>query len=858
MRSIRNYNNRPLSQKILFCGYASAIVLFSACDSTRRVPEGQYLLTHNIIKYPITQSGKKKGLEKEITSVTKQEIANLEIPPKIDPQAVLAYVKQKPNTKILGKIPLHLFIYNLVNPEKAQEKKVERDQKIDAKNRKKIAEGKKALTDDQIKAKKQRRTFREWLMNAGEPPVILDSSLMNASLKQVGLFIQSKGYFNCKVRDSVSVRNKKAKVFYIIKHGIPYRIDSLKYKCDDSVMLAKIYADSANCLINRGNIYDQDDFLKERDRLTHYLNDNGYYAFSKLYIHYDIDSSIGNHFMNITIGISRFAKQDSLHPDSTIEIAHPVFHVRKVIVQMQFNPSNTLYVASDTLVVNDYIFTYPKGQMGFKPSRLLQKIFIKKGDLYRISNVDNTYTGLTQLKTFRYTSVKFVQAGNSNMLDCYIQLMPTVRQSIGVDAVGENTGGELGVQGDVIYENKNLFNGAEIFQFKLKGGLEAQTIVGSQPSSSNPGGLNNIDQLNTVDIGPEMDLIIPRPLFQFKRSADYDSTNGMHRRFLRLWPKANPQSVFKILYDYQDRPTEYERNIFGLAHTFNFDPFEKKDLKQWHIEFKFPEVNYVHATLFPAFQNDLEETNNFFLINSFNNLVIPDIGATVIFNNQVLTKLRNFDFFKISAEESGSLLYFGKITTIGGVPISHYLKEELDYRHYFVLSKDDKLVYRFYTGFGQPLAGVPQELPFDKSFWGGGANDLRGWEARSLGPGGYNGVNIIDQIGDIKLESNLEYRFNVIKLLGLALFVDAGNIWLLHPNPAVPNGNFVWTGPNSFYNQIAVNTGVGIRLDFTYFVFRFDFGVPIRDPARPPGEYWTMSEISLNRMVINLGIGYPF
>ena len=859
MKKEQSHNRRTISAKAIFIVCVTSVILFAACNPARRVGEGQYLLKRNAIIYA-TSKAKGRGLEKEITSLTKRELAKLNIPPEIAPQFILSYIKQKPNTKILGIIPLHLLIFNMVNPEKAQEKKVERDQKIDAKNRQRIAAGKSALSDEKLKAKKQKKTWREWLMSAGEPPVILDSELMSASLKQIKLFLQSKGYYDCIVRDSVSVENKKAKVIYLIKYGKPYKIDSIKYVCEDPSMISILYADSTNRLINKGDNFDRDAFLKERDRITHYLNDNGYYAFTKEYIHYDVDSAGMSHRINAVIELKKFTQQDSIVPDSVIETAHPIFHIGNVVIRMQYNPSNPNYVANDTTIIGDYKMVFPKGQMGFKLKRLLTKIFIKKGDLYRISNVDYTYTGLAQLKTFRYISVKFVPAAN-NILDCYIELMPTVKQSFNQDIEGTNTGGDLGVQGDIAYENNNLFKGAELFQVKVRGAFEAQEILGT-----NTAGSNTSVPFNTIDIGPELDFSIPHPVFPFN--------------LFKYWPKANPQTTLKFTYDYQNRPTDYNRNIFGFAYTLNFDPHEKKNLHRWNILVKLLEVNYVHAKVFPDFYDQLVSTENFFLLNSFTNHLIPDCGLTFQYDDQAPTKQHHFNFFKINLEESGYLLrvftptftapIFSKVPqfinpdqnggySLFGVPYSYYIKGDADYRHYFVLSKDDKIVLRAFAGMGIPMAGVAQELPFDKSYWAGGSNDIRAWEARELGPGGNTQQTDIDQIGDIKLEANAEYRVSIIKIFGLGFFVDAGNIWLLNPSPTIPNANFVLKGPNAFYNQIAVGAGFGLRFDFTYFVFRLDFGWQMRNPALPLGHKWEAAEkLPLLPNAVNFGIGYPF
>jgi outer membrane protein assembly factor BamA len=842
------------------------------------VPANQYLLTKNAVIYRSDQSKKKsKGL---IGASESNIVAKLTVSPEINSTQVITYIKQKTNTKILGLIPLHLFIYNSVDSAKAEYNKKKRNDKIDEKYRKKneerIAKGESPIPESKIKAKKAKKTAAEWWMNAGESPVIFDSTLMAGSLKQIKLFLQSKGYFQSKVHDSVAVKKKKAKVFYIIDPGKPYKINSIHYTSEDTALLPEIHADSVNCLLNVGDNYNYDMFSKERDRIAAHLNNIGYYKFASPYVYYDIDSALGDHKMNVTIGISKYAEQDKKYQnaDSIIKVAHSKYSIRKVFIQMNYNPSATSYYAGDTIWLNNYIVVFPDKKPGFKPNHLLNKIFIRQGDVYDGANVDYTYTGLAQLKTFRYIAIRFATVGK-DQLDCYIQLALVTKQSIGIDGELDDTGGDLGVQGDVIYENKNLFRGAEVLQLKIKGGFEAQRVLGNQQTETqSETGLGKIIQLNTFDIGPELDLAIPRPLFPFNLGANIDSTHVFHHH-IGLWPKANPQTVLKVSYNYQDLPFEYTRHIFGLAYTFNYDPFEKKDLKKWRIELKLPEINFVNAELTPDFQQRLISTNNYFLLNSFTNHFVPDLGFALTYNDQVLSKAKQFNYFRIGLEESGYLLRAftpvlnlqlpqlinpdpNRVYSIFGVPYSYYAKVDADFRHYFVISKDDKVAFRVLAGIGIPMAGVPQELPFDKSYWGGGSNDIRAWNARTLGPGGYDQTTVVDQIGDIKIEANAEYRINVIKILGLAYFIDAGNIWLMHADPAVPDGNFMLNGPNNFVNQLAVGTGIGFRFDFTYFVFRIDLGVPIRDPARGLGDEWTTREISFNRMTIQVGIGYPF
>ncbi|HTB06027.1 MAG TPA: BamA/TamA family outer membrane protein, partial [Bacteroidia bacterium] len=803
----------------------------------------EYLLSQNRIIYPDLANS--KTLAGKLTSLPGEQIAILTLPPEIAVKQLMAYIKQKPNTKILGILPFHLLVYNLVDPEKEAEDVVLKKRKIDDKN-KKIDE-KNIIREQQHKKLKKhksyRRTFGEWLMSVGEPPVILDSVLIRNSVKQLTLLLQSKGYFECRVSDSVRAKVHKAVVLYYIRLGKPHKIKNVQYEIEDPELAPFIFADSVSCLIKLGDNYNADNFQNERERITRKLNDEGFYAFSKSYVHYDIDSNMGHHQMNVIIGIKKYAVQDSAYRDSIIETPHKRFYINNMYVQMQYNPATPNALGTlDTLMVDSTTFLNPTGQLRFHPKRILAKIFFRKGDLYSISNVEYTYTGLSQLKVFRYVNIKFERVSpQSNLLNCYIQLMPNTRQSIALEGVGNNTGGALGVQGDLAYQNNSIFKGAELLQIKFKYGLEAQTLLSGTSQSTDVG---KTLSLNTIDFGPEISLSVPRALIPFT--------------IIPVKPRANPQTALKFTYDYQQQ-TEYTREIATIGYHYDWNMTDK-----WHVTWKFIEVSFVNAINSDAFLNAIKNTDNFILLSSFTTHTINDGGVTFIYNGQNQTKPHSFNFLRLDAELSGFVPHYvdqslNAPDKLFGNPYSHYVLGQVDFRHYFLLDKEEKIVVRALAGTGIPIINdTIKELPFDKSFWAGGSDDIRAWAARTLGPGGYNLPAIIAQVGDIKLEANIEYRVSLIKLLGLGFFIDAGNVWLLNKNPQEPNANFLLTGPNNFLNQVAVGGGIGLRFDFTYFVFRFDFGVPFRDPAKPAGQEWLFNTPLLNRTELNLGIGYPF
>jgi len=735
------------------------IFLFS-CNTTKKLHKGEYLLSSTRIIYKFGSAQKVKGLN-NITDIGKEGIEKFEIPQRIAPFAILPYVKQKPNTKILAVLPFYLYLYNLPDSANTARAKIARDMKDS------IKAIKKGWSKEKLKRKTERKTGREWIMSQGEAPVILDSSLTQKSTEQIKNFLFNKGYFNATVKDSVHIHGKKAEVFYTIKQGKPYKIRQIDYYFEDPALAAEIFADSSNCKIRRNDLFDQDALDAERDRITAELNNAGYYYFSKQYVSYELDTNSRTHLIDLTINIKKFAERDPYNKDSTIYTAHEWYRIRRVTVQMNYDPTVAIYHPDDTLLYDGLIVVYPKGPLCLKPKIFRPKIFVTPGDVYRIVNREDTYTGLSQLDEFTYVQVKYAPIKDSNYVDCYIQLLPRVKHSFGAEFEFTNTGGDGGVQGDVSYGNYNQFNGAEKLSFKLNGGLIAEQVLASKTQN-----ISKYVPLNTIDIGPELDLAVPRPLFPFS--------------LFHFARRVNPQTSIKLSYDYQQRP-DYLRHVFGLSYAFDWNP-----VKNQHFTVAPIEINLVNANLSPSFAQELLAYNLVFQ-NSFKTQFITDLRVSWLLNTQSTTGRQNrFDYLKLSVEPSGLVFYpvvpwglwklpvdasSGSYYINGLPPFSQYIKGDLEWRHYIILDKKQKLVTRTLIGAGLPYDNS-SELPFTKSFWAGGSNDIRAWQMQTLGPGSSTSSDVAGQIGEFKLEENFEYRVSLIKYFGIALFADAGNIWL--------------------------------------------------------------------------------
>ncbi len=442
-----------ISRRRFVCAVAVLLLIFLAsCNTVKKVPQGEYLLNRNKIVYRFGTAQKSREITDNITDIEK-----FEIPQRIAPSEVLPYVRQKPNTRIFFVFPFYLYLYGLPDSVNTAKAKADRDSAYVIKARRK------GWTPEKLKKKIDRKTGREWIMSQGEPPVILDSSLTRKSAEQVKAFLFNKGYFNADVKDSVHIKGQKADVSYIIKPGKPYRIRNISYAFEDPTLAAEIFTDTANSKIRRNDIYDKDVLDAEMDRITTQLNNVGYYYFLRQYIYYTVydtsDPGGKTHNVDIVVNIKKFLQRDKYNKDSIIETNHVRYHIRHVTVQMDYDPTQTFYSASDSVNYEGLTIIYQKGHQSIKPGILKPKIFISPGDIYSVNDREGTYTGLSQLNAFSYISIKYVPVNDTNYVDCYIQLMPVVKHSVGTELDGTNTSGDLGVQGDLSYANYNQFKG---------------------------------------------------------------------------------------------------------------------------------------------------------------------------------------------------------------------------------------------------------------------------------------------------------------------------------------------------------------------------------------------------------------
>ena len=718
---------------------------------------------------------------------------------KIDKDNLEGLVKQKPNKKILGLFRFHLGVYN----------------NWPWKN----------------------GNFRE---KTGEAPIIYDSLLTDRSLKQMKLYADKRGYFDSKISVSTKIHNNKIKVFYKVEAGSPYKIKSIDYVFKDDEVKKSAYFILRNTIphLRPGNIFDIDVLDKQRETIKREMKNLGYYYFNKDYIKYKVDSTLGNKeiAINLYINNKEVKAKDS---DTLIEKKHSKYFINDINIYVVKDFSNTNLFKLDTISFKDIRVNY-KGDLKYRPRMLNHAIGLNKNGVYTFNSQTSTYKHLSELNVFKNVNISFDDIGG-NKLNANIFVSPALKKSTSLEAIGTNNGGNLGVQSNIVYQNKNLFRGAEQLTVKLNGSLEIQQLINSDQQTTET---NFLGVFNTIEFGPEVNLEFPRFLLPF-------SLEKFSRR-------ANPKTNLNFLLNIQKRP-EYIRNLSQA--TFGYFWYSSRFIKHFITPIN---ISVIDLQPTPSFQEKLDNEPNPFILNSFQDHFINSTSYTFIFNNQRVNKAVNFTYLKASAELAGNIQYaYNAITNkafdnpetesfnIMGIRYSQYAKADLDLRLYGQ-TKYSSFVKRINIGIGKPYGNL-DVLPFEKSYYGGGSNGIRAWQARSLGPGSlpYSDSSLT-QIGELKIEANLEYRFNITKIFEGAAFVDAGNIWILSEDQSRPNAEI---RANKFWKDIAIGVGIGLRLDFNFFLIRLDIASKLKDPGSSAPE--TLN-LNLQQQTYNVGIGYPF
>lgn len=779
---IRRKNTGNLT--VFKLGVILTIAFLSSCSQVKFVPEDKYLI---------------KNVEIEIDNT------------EVDKEEAKTFVRLKENYKILGFVKFHLWMYNLSS--------------------KKKTEG--------------------WLKRIGEAPQLYDEVLSKRSEQQLKQYVNNKGYFRSKVSSEIIVdeNKRKAGVKYKVETGDQYIIRDIKYHIQDTALNRLFMQDPINSFVEKGEPYDEYKLEEQQKNIETLFRNNGYFYFSKDDVRFIADSSSYSKqiILDLIIDGRKASETDSLKKFNKYYLNDFYISVLPGNTAVTTN-RDALQAFSDTLRWDNYIL-YKNDQVDYPVSLFDRTMQLHAGELYNNTSVENTFTAFNRLRQFRFVDIQFeetTERSDTNLLDCHIRLAPLNKQSTSFDLEGTNTAGNFGIAGNVTYQHRNLFKGAEVFQIKFKGATERlQHLVDGESET-----------FNTKELGVESNLIIPKLMGPGNLISNFE-------KFL-------PKTVITLGFNYQKRP-EYTRTIssvkFGydwktsekLRHTWNLMDFNKVQIFEYDPEF-------------------IEDIEDLYIKSSFTDHLIMAMNYSIIFNNQKLNTRKDYTYMRFNIESAGNFLWaiselanrpkYEVVDSLGIVEgeyykafntrFAQYIKTDFEISHSHMFDEYNSIVGRAFIGVGLPYGNL-DVLPFEKKYFTGGANGIRAWQVRSLGPGSYNAPEDAypNQSSDIKLEANLEYRFLLTSFLEGALFIDAGNIWAINGKDNRLGAQFKF---DQFYKQIALGTGTGLRFDLSYFIFRLDLGLKLRDPAAEDGMKWIIGNRALTNEDLNLSfaIGYPF
>lgn len=719
-------------------------------------------------------------------------------------------IRPKPNSKFLG-LRIRLWLYNKMGTPK----------------------------------KKGIRHFIKY--RAGEAPVLYSQVDPEKNKDIMKNHLQNDGFFQAQVTYTTKTdKRNRVQNIYTADVGMPYVIHNVIFPKGDSAINKEIAATAGESLLKQGAVFNLQTLKAERERIRDVLSDEGYFYFSPEDLIFKVDTTTGNFSTDIYIRL-----KPNLLPQAT-----RFYTMNNIYIQPNFKFLNrdTVKKKYDTLNVDGYYYIHSTKR--YKPKVITNSVFLEKGYMYRSSDHQITLNRFMNLGTFRFVNLRFIEVDSGKndsregKLDARISLSPLPRNSLRTELrLISKSNDFAGPTLDVSIKNRNVFRGAELFIIGFNGSFET-VISGPQKG------------LVAYTLGTTEQLQIPRFIVPFMN--------------INPPSKYVPKTVLKVGYQRLSQPLYYDLNSINFAAGYNWQETPAKS-------HEFYPVNITYLSLGRVSHNfDSILKRNYILRRSFEQQFILGSTYSYVYSTLNLPGFRRNDlYFNGVVDISGNMATGlndavknrkanpDQPYTVLGKPYSQFSMLTLDLRHYLNFNIHHKLASRILAGFGLPY-GNSNTLPYIKEYFIGGNNSIRAWRSRTLGPGSYNlsldsmrKGYFIDEVGDIKLLGNLEYRFDISGMFKGAVFTDAGNIWTLHDDPQRPGGQFRW---NTFANQIAVGSGIGLRLDASYFVLRFDLGFPIRKPyADENGHHWVINKIDFgngywraDNLVLNIGIGYPF
>jgi len=686
-----------------------------------------------------------------------------------------------------------------------------------------------------------------WLYNVGifkkslgEPPVLLQSVVPDRIVERMRTYLESKGYFWTDVRYTIRDEGSTADIQYSVDIRSPYKINGITVKGDSSMLVEAIRSTMGKTILAAGNQYDVGKLKEERDRIDAALKEKGYFYFSPDFIVFQADTTAGNKTIDLSLQVKKDIPAEATR----------VYSIGNIYIYSDYSLSrdSVAIPAGDTINVGGYY--YIDLDKKFKPQAIIRSVFFKRGVVYSRKNHDLTLNRLMNLGVFKFANIRFIERDSAGVsyLEPHIYLTPLPSKTLRFELDGVSQSNNLA--GPVLkssLRNRNLFGGAELFTLTFEAGV-AVPVGGGQSGG------------NSYEFGSRGELDLPKFVIPF--GLENDSSLFVPKTRIGL----GVSLLHRLLY-YQ---------LFSVDASFSYIWKQSVNTEQ---SFSPLSIAFAHLTNRTQIFDNLLSSNPF-LKNSFNEQFIIGQNYSYTYNNQLEKERKNHLYFKGSIDLSGNLVALGQSLftkhaatpetpyALFGTPYSEYYKFDIDLRKYFNANDQGaSFANRLIVGVGFPY-GNSTSLPYVRQFYIGGSNSVRAFVAGGLGPGSYKipdtvaANSFIDQAGDIKLEANSEYRFPLVSVLKGAVFVDAGNIWLMRADSSRPGSQF---SSSRFLNEIAVGTGFGLRVDLSFFILRADLAFPLRVPSLPSGNRWVVSKINVgsaswrkNNLALNIAIGYPF
>jgi len=792
--------------------------LIAACSPSKHIPPGKVYLRANKIRIS--------------TNVAEQD-------------ELYPFIRQRQNKKALWAVKVKMQQYLSFNDSNLAVKNEKKRARITLKNQRRIAKGK--------KPKEFKPVLGQQIKDSGEAPVIFSKDAAQQTATQFEKALFNKGFFRNEIFTAYKYNSDSTKVtvIYTVKEGPQFTLNTIALVIDDPTLSEAIKEANKHSKLHAGTPYNTEEIDKERVRFTTAMRNQGYFYFSKEYVAYEVDSNLNGNVVNIKTIIKN---PSLLNPtlDSVVVSKHKKYTIGNITLNTSFDP-NYKDNPEDSIHFENLIYMN-LSRLKYNPHTFVNKLFFENGDTYTQRAEQRTYSRISGLNNFSYINIGFIpDLLDSTVLNCNILMTPMPSQSVGTELEGTNSSSNLGFSGYLNYLHRNVFGGAEELKIRFKGGVEAQQTNSEDPNETNSG------LINTVEYGGEASLIFQELKLPYK----------LRTKILKKFNR--PKTSLNFIINYQNRP-DFERRLMNVSLGYFFTR-KKRNTNEYLF---YPiDISYINIDKSIAFQQRLNDLNNPLLDATYSNQFIAGARFIETWTNRTTIQQKSYSLNRAQFELAGNLLrVFDQVApgteegapyyTVGNVRYAQFVKVQNDWHLTRRINRIQSMAFKVLAGVGVPY-GNSEALPYDRSFYGGGANDNRGWRARTLGPGSLNNDSTskkgVDQVADIKIQISAEYRFTIVKSMEGALFADAGNIWLLHPDDENrPNANFE---VSRFLTELALAAGPGIRLNFGFLLVRFDWGFKIYDPGRIVSERWIGSNTknatqSINNSVFNLGIGYPF